>query len=285
MDSKPFTEVLASHDGSKIYGAGRTLIMGILNITPDSFSDGAMFIDPFLAEEYAGKMVSWGADIIDVGGESTRPGSMPVSADEELGRILPVLKKLKGKIAVPVSVDTYKSGVARRALDEGASWINDITALRHDPVMAGVIASYGAGVILMHIKGEPRTMQDSPVYSDIVGEISDHLRGSIEIAENAGISPDRIIVDPGIGFGKTTAQNIHILRNLREFRALGKPVMVGLSRKSLIGTLTGKDVHDRVFGTAAGVALSIMNGADIVRVHDVREMKDVAAFMDGVIRK
>jgi dihydropteroate synthase len=284
MDSKPFTEVLSSHDGFKIAGAGKTLIMGILNITPDSFSDGAMFIDPSLAEEYARKMVAWGADIIDVGGESTRPGSMPVSADEELGRILPVLKKLKGKISVPVSVDTYKADVARRALDEGVSWINDITALRHDARMAGVIASYGAGVILMHINGEPRTMQDSPVYSDIIGEISDHLRGSIEMAENAGISPDRIIIDPGIGFGKTTAQNIYILRNLREFKSLGKPVMVGLSRKSLIGKLTGKDVHDRVFGTAAGVALSIMNGADIVRVHDVREMKDVAAVIDGVIR-
>ncbi|MFH1665623.1 MAG: dihydropteroate synthase [Candidatus Omnitrophota bacterium] len=254
----------------------RVCLMGILNVTPDSFSDGGKYLDPSRAVERAKRMVEEGADIIDVGGESSRPGSRRVSAEEELGRILPVIKALSAEIEVPVSVDTYKSEVAREALSCGASIINDITALRGDPGMAGVIAGFGAGVALMHMKGTPGNMQDDTRYDDLLGEIYLYLEGSVRLAEAAGIASDRIMIDPGIGFGKTAGQNFELLRGLSYFKKLGKPLLVGTSRKSFLGEVTGKGAGERIFGTAATVAAAIMNGADIVRVHDVGEMRDVA---------
>ena len=261
----------------------RTCIMGVLNVTPDSFSDGGRYLDPALAAEHAVRMAEEGADVIDIGGESSRPGAEVVSAAEELERIMPVLKAVVGKVKVPVSVDTCKSDVAREALNEGASAINDITALRGDPRMASVVAERGAGVVLMHMKGSPRNMQRDPVYGDVMGEIKAYLSGSIDIAQRSGVDPGKIIVDPGIGFGKTLEHNLEILRHLGELYDLGKPVLVGTSRKSFIGDLTGKDAEARIFGTAASVAAAIMNGADMVRVHDVAAMRDVARVIDAIM--
>lgn len=261
----------------------RTCIMGVLNVTPDSFSDGGKYFDPALAAEHAVRMAEEGADIIDIGGESSRPGAEGISAAEERERVMPVLKAVVGKLRIPVSVDTCKSEVAREALREGAAAINDITALRGDPRMAAVVAECGAGVVLMHMKGSPRNMQQDPAYKDVMGEIKACLSGSIDIAERAGIDPDKIIVDPGIGFGKTLEHNLEILRHLGELYDLGKPVLVGTSRKSFIGSVTGRDAGGRIFGTAASVAAAIMNGADMVRVHDVAAMKDVARVIDAIM--
>ena len=261
----------------------RTCIMGVLNVTPDSFSDGGKYLDPLLAAEHAERMAEEGADIIDVGGESSRPGAEGISAAEELERIMPVLKTVAGRLKIPVSVDTRKSEVAREALRAGASVINDITALRGDPEMAAVIAEHGAGVVLMHMKGSPRDMQRDPAYKDVMGEIKAYLSGSIDIAHSAGIDPDKIIIDPGVGFGKTLEHNLEILRRLGELYDLGKPVLVGTSRKSFLGGITGKDGEARIFGTAASVAAAIMNGADVVRVHDVAAMKDIARVIDAII--
>lgn len=263
----------------------RTLIMGVLNVTPDSFSDGGRYLEPARAVERAREMIKEGANMIDIGGESSRPGSAGITAEEELGRVMPVIKALKGTVNIPVSVDTCKSEVAYEALSEGASFINDITALRGDEKMAKVISGFDAGVILMHMKGEPRTMQDNPSYEDLMPEISSYLEWSIHMAEDAGINPERIIVDPGIGFGKGLEHNLAILRNLSDLRRLNKPLLVGVSRKSFIGALTGKDVDERIFGTAAGVAAAILMGADIVRVHDIRAMKDVVRVVDAVTGK
>ena len=261
----------------------RTRIMGVLNVTPDSFSDGGKYLDPVRAAEKAKRMAGEGADIIDIGGESSRPGSERVSAEEELSRVMPVIRELAGVIDVPLSIDTYKSGVARQALAEGVSWVNDITALNGDADMARQIAEFDAGVILMHMLGEPKTMQDAPLYGDVMEEIFSYLSGSVRLAQEAGIDPGKIIVDPGIGFGKTLEQNLVILRRLSRFKALGKPVLVGVSRKSFIGDLTGKGSGGRVFGTAASLTAAIMHGADVVRVHDVNEMRDVARVTDAII--
>ncbi len=260
----------------------RTSIMGILNVTPDSFSDGGKYLDPDRAVEQAKKMVEEGADMIDVGGESSRPGSVRISAEEECSRIMPVIRALKKGINVPISVDTYKSEVASMVLSEGVSVINDITALHGDENMAQVISNFDAGVILMHMKGEPGTMQDAPYYDDIMREIVLYLGESISIAEHAGISPDKIVVDPGIGFGKGVDHNLTILKNLNDLGQLNKPVLVGVSRKSFIGALTDKEADKRVFGTAAGVAAAVLRGADIIRVHDVGAMKDVASVVDAI---
>ena len=261
-----------------------TCIMGVLNVTPDSFSDGGEYLDERKALEHAVRMAEEGADIIDIGGESSRPGAEAISTEEELARILPVIKAIRKKINVPLSVDTYKSEVARRALAEGASVVNDISALRMDPKMASVIADHDAGLVLMHMKGTPRTMQEEPAYDDVVSEVCGYLSQSIETAEDAGIDPDKIMIDPGIGFGKTLEHNLMLLRNLGELEDLEKPILVGTSRKSFIGKITGKRVEDRAFGTATSVALAIMNGASIVRVHDVGSMKDVAMVADAVKR-
>lgn len=268
--------------GYDIPTALRTCVMGVLNVTPDSFSDGGRYLDPFMASEHAVRMVEEGADIIDIGAESSRPGAGRVSAQEELSRVLPVIKAVAGKVKVPISVDTWKSEVAKAALLEGAALVNDITALRGDPAMAGVVAEAGAGVVLMHMKGEPENMQVEPVYDDVVREVISYLSGSVYTAETAGIPPDMIAIDPGIGFGKTLEHNLEILRRLSELKALDKPILVGTSRKSFIGKITGRGVADRVFGTAASVAAAIMNGADIVRVHDVGEMVEVARMIDAI---
>ena len=260
----------------------RTCLMGVLNVTPDSFSDGGRYLGPALALERALKMKEEGADIIDIGGESSRPGSERVSLEEELKRVIPVVKAVRKKCDIAVSIDTYKAEVARQALSEGAEIVNDITALNGDEDMPGVIADAGAAVVLMHMRGEPGTMQAAPAYDDVIGEIIAYLSAAIAKAEKAGIDPGKIIIDPGIGFGKKLEHNVAILRELRRFKDLGKTVLVGTSRKSFIGELTARDVGERDFGTAASVSAAIMNGADIIRVHDVRDMLDVIKVTDAI---
>lgn len=257
--------------------------MGILNITPDSFTDGGLFFSMSSAIEHGIRMVEEGADIIDVGGESTRPGSEPVAYEEEVRRIIPVIDALAKTVKVPISVDTYKADVAKRALDAGASIINDISGLRFDPEMPKVAAHYRVPVVLMHIKGTPKNMQVNPEYEALIPEIVDYLRAGIRLAMDSGVREEMIIVDPGIGFGKTCEHNLEILRNLREFTFLEKPLLVGPSRKAFIGKILGNaSPSERMEGTAAAVAISIMNGANIVRVHDVKEMGRVARVTDAV---
>jgi dihydropteroate synthase len=260
----------------------RTRLVGVLNVTPDSFSDGGMYTDPERALERAIEMKEEGADVIDIGGESSRPGAESIGLEEELKRVLPVIKAIRKKSDIPVSIDTRKGEVARQVLMEGADIINDITALNGDEGMSGVIARAGAGVVLMHMKGEPGTMQLAPDYKDVVGEIMAYLSAAIVRAENAGIDPEKIIIDPGIGFGKTLDHNLAILRGLRRFKELGKPVLVGTSRKSFIGELTARSVEERDFGTAASVSAAIMNGADFVRAHDVRNTIDVIKVTEAI---
>ncbi|MBL7072679.1 MAG: dihydropteroate synthase [Candidatus Omnitrophica bacterium] len=262
----------------------RTCIMGILNVTPDSFSAGAVYKDPAGALKRADQMVSLGADIIDVGGESSRPGAVAVEEKEEIERVVPVIKAIKRSLKVPISIDTCKSEVAREALKAGADIINDITALRRDEKMARVAVEFKATVVLMHMKGTPRTMQKEPLYDDVVEEIYSYLSESASLAESAGVAPEKIIIDPGIGFGKTLEHNIRILKKLKKFRELKKPVLVGTSRKSFIGALTGRDVNERMFGDLAAFALAIQNGADILRVHDVGAACDVARVADSMVR-
>jgi len=264
----------------------RTHIMGILNVTPDSFSDGGLYADATRALEHARNMVTQGADIIDIGGESTRPGANPLTEEEELRRIIPVIERLTSEIAAPVSVDTYKSSVAIKALNAGASIVNDISGLRFSPDMARVVADHGAAVVIMHIKGTPRDMQMNPVYGDVIGEIMDHLEESAAIALKAGIVRNRIMIDPGIGFGKTLEHNLTILERLDEFRALGFPIVLGTSRKRFIGTVLDiAEPKDRIEGSAATVALGIQRGARIVRVHDVGYMTKVARTTDAIVKR
>jgi len=271
----------------------RTYIMGILNVTPDSFSNGGLFFDKEKAIEHALRMEEEGADIIDVGGESTRPGSEPVSIDEELRRILPVIEALTKRLKVPISIDTYKAEVAKRALDAGASIVNDISGLRFDPKMPEVIARYSVPVVIMHIKGTPRDMQINPTYTALIPEIMDYLKEGIEIAKKTGVSEDKIIIDPGIGFGKTVEHNLEILRRLSEFTSLEKPILIGPSRKSFIGKILGDlpshfckvqgvPTTERLEGTASAVAIGILNGANIIRVHDVRVMCRVTKIADAI---
>lgn len=260
----------------------RTHIMGILNVTPDSFSDGGDFYDPDDALRHAMAMIEEGADFIDIGGESTRPGSETITVDDELRRVIPVIERFIKLSPVPVSIDTYKSGVASRALDAGAVIVNDISGLHFDADMADVIARHEASVVLMHIRGTPRTMQDDPHYDDVVGDICEYLEEGIRAAERKGI--EQIIIDPGIGFGKTAAHNLEIIRRLKEFRRLGYPVLVGPSRKSFIGKILDLPVEERLEGTAAAVAASILNGANVVRVHDVKAMKRVAQVVDAIVK-
>jgi dihydropteroate synthase len=260
----------------------RTYIMGVLNVTPDSFSDGGRYLDSDDAISRGLQMAEEGADFIDVGGESTRPGAQSVSLDEELRRVIPVIELLAKATSVAVSIDTYKAAVAERALDAGALIVNDISGLHFDAAMADVIAERDASVVVMHIKGTPGTMQTDPRYGDVVEEICDYLHESILRAERKGIG--QIIVDPGIGFGKTVAHNLEIIRRLDEFRRLGYPLLVGPSRKSFLGKVLDLPLEERLEGTAAAVAVSIINGACIVRVHDVKEMTRVARVVDAIVR-
>ncbi|MAE69751.1 MAG: dihydropteroate synthase [Gemmatimonadetes bacterium] len=267
----------------------RPVVMGILNLTPDSFSDGGRFFDRERAVARARAMVAEGADIVDVGAESTRPGAEGVSAAEELDRLIPVLERLLEEIDVPISVDTSKAEVARAVLGLGCHAINDVRALG-DGAMAEVIADAGAGVVLMHMKGEPRTMQASPHYEDVVGEVRHFLEGAIKRACAAGIASSGIVVDPGIGFGKTVDHNIELLARLDELADLGVPVLVGTSRKSFIGSITGRGLDDRLAGSIASVAISVLRGTAGVRVHDVPQAVDsvrIAALVEraGVSRE
>ena len=262
----------------------RTYIMGILNRTPDSFSDGGEFMDEALALYRIKQMVCDGADIIDIGGESTRPGSSGISASEELERTIPLIKKATDALDVHISIDTTKHEVALEAIAAGASMVNDVTGLKGDPKMAEVVSGSGAMVCVMHIKGSPKDMQSNPTYDDLMQDIVKSLKESIDIALRAGISEDKIIVDPGIGFGKTIEHNLTIIKRLSELKVLHKPILIGTSRKSFIGNLLGKDVKERNFGTAATCALAIANGANILRVHEVKEITDVAKMTDAVIR-
>jgi dihydropteroate synthase len=258
--------------------------MGVLNITPDSFSDGGKFLKVEDAVKQGIKISEEGADIIDIGGESTRPGSDPATIEEELSRVIPVIEILSKEIDVPVSIDTYKSEVAKRALEAGAEMINDISALRFDPEMKEVAAEYQVPIVLMHIKGTPKNMQENPYYENVIKEIIEYLRESIQMANDGGIEEKNIIIDPGIGFGKRLEDNLNILKNLKKFSILNCPILVGPSRKSFIGKILDLSVEERLEGSLAALAVAIMNGANIVRVHDVKESKRVAGLVDAILR-
>ena len=261
-----------------------TGIMGIINVTPDSFSDGGKYANVEAAVMRAKQMVADGADIIDIGGESSRPGAEPITANEECRRVIPVVQALAEQFQIPISVDTYKAKVAREALSAGACVINDITALHGDPNMCQIIADAQAGVILMHMQGVPATMQKAPTYQNVVAEVHAWLTEVASQAVDRGIDSSRIMIDPGIGFGKTFDHNLEILRHLMQFRGIGYPMLVGVSRKKFIGRILDLPVHQREEGTAATVAWSIINGANVVRVHDVAKMKQVAQVIDIICR-
>jgi dihydropteroate synthase len=260
------------------------VIVGVLNVTPDSFSDGGDFLDPEKAASQAGTMLDEGAEIIDVGGESTRPGSDPVPQEDEVSRVVPAIERiLSERPDAIVSVDTYRAATAEAALDAGARIINDVTALRGDPRMAGLVADANCPVILMHMLGEPKTMQRDPRYDDVVREVRDFLAGRAEHAIAAGVAPENIILDPGIGFGKTLEHNLALLRHLDSIVGLGFPVLVGASRKRFIGGITGvEEARDRVFGTVAANVLAYERGATFFRVHDVRANRDALAVARAV---
>ncbi len=271
--------------GKSLSFGDSTHIMGVLNVTPDSFSDGGAYLDVGTAVAHAKTMVAEGATIIDIGGESSRPGAEPVTAKVELERILPVIRAVVSEqLNVPLSIDTTKAVVAQQALEAGAHIINDITALRRDAAMAHVAAEMEAGVILMHMKGTPRTMQQAPQYQNVVKEIYEALESWIDDAIQNGIDPNRIIVDPGIGFGKTIKQNLQVLKHLDVFRQLNKPILIGTSRKSFIGNLLDLPVTERVEGSLATACWAITHGADIVRVHDVKATVRAARMIDTLYR-
>lgn len=259
--------------------------MGILNVTPDSFSDGGRFAAPGRALDRALQLVEAGADVLDVGGESTRPGARPAPAAEELARVLPVVRALKTHLTVPISVDTRKAEVARAALDEGADIINDVSALR-DPAMGPVVAESGAGLVLMHMRGDPQTMQQAPQYDDVAGEVAAELEAALHEAEGAGVDPERMVIDPGIGFGKTAEHNLELLARLDELAVLGRPVLLGVSRKAIIGALLGGvPPEQRDVGTAAACVAGFLRGARIFRVHEpgpTRQALAVAAAVSQV---
>ncbi len=263
----------------------RTLVMGILNVTPDSFSDGGRYIEPAAAIDRAWELAEEGADILDVGGESTRPGSTGISAQEELRRVMPVLKALAEKYPLPISIDTSKGEVARAALENGAALVNDVSSLGRDTRLGEEAARFSAGLILMNMRGEPASMQRIPPSSDILAELEHWAQEAVARARKCGVSSERIILDPGIGFGKTTSQNLEILRNLNRLSAAGYPLLVGTSRKSFIGTSLNNPAGERIWGTAATVAASIIFGAHIVRVHDVVAMREIADMTDAIIRE
>jgi dihydropteroate synthase len=262
---------------------GRTLVMGVLNVTPDSFSDGGRFVDADVAIDHALAMEAAGAAVIDVGGESSRPGSDPVDAAEEARRVVPVIRVLASRLRVPISVDTTRSETARLALEAGATIVNDISALRFDPELASVAASAGAGLVLMHMRGEPKTMQALPPSDAIVDEVERDLLEALTVADQYGVPFERIVLDPGIGFGKTVAQNVELISRLDRLARLDRPILVGTSRKSFLGKLTGRDTENRVAATVASVTAAVLRGAHIVRVHDVAEAVDAVRVADAVL--
>jgi len=258
--------------------------MGVLNVTPDSFSDGGSFLSPTAAVRRALQMEADGADIIDIGGESTRPNSLGISQEEELKRVIPVLRRLKKRLKIPISVDTTKASVAEACLREGASIINDISGLRCDERIASVCARYSAGLVIMHMKGTPRTMQKRPGYKNLLKEIELYLKKSIQIACSKGVRKENIIIDPGIGFGKKLVHNLKIMKELSFFKKLGFCILIGLSRKSFMGEVLGMDISERMVPTIAADTIAILNGANIIRVHDVKEAV-IAAKITDAIRK
>lgn len=260
----------------------RTLVMGIINLTDDSFSGDGLGADASAAVEQALRMADEGADILDIGAESTRPGSEPVAEEEEARRLIPVIEAVRQRVDLPLSVDTSKPAVARRALQAGADIINDVAGLRA-PGMIEVAAEAGAPVVIMHMLGTPRDMQRDPRYDDVVSDIKTFLAARIAAATAGGVAETQIIVDPGFGFGKTAQHNLELIRRLGEFRDLGRPILIGPSRKSTIGLVLGLPAEERIFGTAAACAAAICNGADIIRVHDVRQMAQVARMTDAIL--
>ena len=260
----------------------RALVMGVLNVTPDSFSDGGRFLDPCYALDQAQKMVEEGVDIIDIGAESSRPGSKGVDAKEELRRLRPVLQMLGKQCSVPISVDTRKADVARKALDWGVHLINDISALRFSPEMGSVVAEARAGIVLMHMQGDPDTMQDCCQYDNVIEDVKQFLCDRIKVAESYGIHREQIVIDPGIGFAKNIDQNLRLLNGLSSFESLGQPILVGVSHKSFIGSVLKRPIPDRMMGTATAVATSVLHGAHIVRVHDVEQMCDVVTMATAI---
>ena len=265
--------------GRHVLSLERTLIMGVVNVTPDSFSDGGLFLYADRAIEHAQRLVDEGANLIDVGGESSRPGSDPVSQEDELKRVGPVVESLAAKLSVPISIDTYKPSTADRCLGLGATMLNDITGLRDD-AMREVAARHDVPAVIMHMQGEPKTMQAEPSYGDVVSEVKDFLAQRAREAETAGVR--QVIIDPGIGFGKTLAHNMTLLRRLSEFNGLPYPLLVGVSRKSSIGLITGAPVDERLPGTLAATAIAVLNGANIVRVHDVKECKQAVRIAEAI---
>jgi dihydropteroate synthase len=261
----------------------RTLIMGVINITPDSFFDGGRYYDPERAIVRAKEMVEQGADIIDIGGESTRPGAEPVPEDIELSRVLPVIQRLVGEIETPISIDTYKSEVAARALREGAAMVNDISGFHFDPQMPQVVAEFQVPAVIMHTAGRPKTMQQEAYYQELINDIIDYLEEAVRLGLAAGINQEKLFIDPGIGFGKALADNLSILRELPRFKTLGKPIMVGASRKSFIGKVLGLPLEERLEASLAVAAISIFNGANVIRTHDVKETRRVAGMVDAIL--
>jgi len=266
----------------KLDCARRTVIMGILNVTPDSFYDGGRRSEPARAIADGVEMVRSGAEVLDVGGESTRPGARPVDEAEELHRVLPVIQGLRREVAVPISIDTYKAGVARAALDAGADIVNDISALRFDPALVSLVAAEGVPVILMHMQGKPQTMQSEPRYHDVVREVRDFLAAQLYEAMDAGIAAERIILDPGIGFGKTLEHNLQLLRGLPTLAALGQPLLVGASRKAFIGKILDLDPDHRLEGSLAAAVAAVLGGANLLGVHDVAETCRAARMADAM---
>jgi dihydropteroate synthase len=261
----------------------RPLVMAILNVTPDSFSDGGQFLDTDVAVTHAGRLIAEGADILDVGGESTRPGALPVPLDEELRRIIPVIERL-GATPVPVSVDTMKPAVARAALDAGARILNDVCGFR-DPEMVRIAAEYRAGVVVMHMRGTPQTMQENPRYADVVGEVAEFFEERLRVLEESGIAPQAVCLDPGIGFGKTLDHNLELLANLDAFARFGRPVCLGVSRKGFIGKLCGREQHERLAGSLAVACFTAARGlSHVLRVHDVAATRDAAVLLDAIER-
>lgn len=260
----------------------RTALMGIVNVTPDSFSDGGRYFEPAQAISHGVKLVEEGADIIDVGGESTRPGARPVSGREEVERVIPVIRGLRRELSAPISVDTYKADVARAALDEGADMVNDISALRFDPAMAPLVAAEKVPVVLMHMQGTPRTMQRRPHYRDVVEEVKGFLRDQIRFAVQAGVDLERIIIDPGIGFGKELEHNLALLRALPALADLGRPVLVGPSRKTFIGKILDVGPEERLEGSLAAAVAAVLGGASVIRTHDVKEARRAIRVADAM---
>ena len=283
MERRPPINDVSLANGRILRLSERTHVMGILNVTPDSFSDGGRFFDVEDALKQGIALAEDGSDIIDIGGESTRPGAHPVAADDEISRVVPVISALRERLDIPISIDTTKSAVAGAALDAGADIVNDVSAGRFDAEMLPLVASRAAPIVLMHMLGEPRTMQLDPTYEDVTREVATFLQTRAGSALAAGVVRDKIIVDPGFGFGKTRAHNLELLRNLRRFAALGYPVLAGTSRKSFIGATLDLPVGERLEGTAATVALAVAGGAAIVRVHDAGPMRRVASMVEAVL--